>query len=356
MTTKFVLRQNPTKTPTAEIPIIGEYIFDGNIFTIGSDAANNLVLPEAAAEQFVVMREDGRLTLINSAEGTVLNTTFLRREAIEPITDGDVVRVGGYTISVVVGEDAAAANVPASDVPASKAFRATADAVNNPVSEKSAPAREAPKPLQTSAPEPTNQRNFADVLDTLRTEEDSFYFIRHNENGETVNVPLEDVATPIGETAAGDIAFTIAEISAIYAIARKDWSGILLESQRRGAVFVNDEPVDATRRLRNDDRVTFTPRTKVALVLHEPSSLVALESLLSARVDPNSARFGGLASQNAAAATAAEKPTMTPVKTAVSPLERRYFNHFSLFEVAAMIIGTLIGAVLVFLLLEVVLA
>ena len=354
MTTKFVLSQNLTKNQTAENPILGEYLFDGNIFTVGSDAANNLVLPEAAAEQFVVMREDGRLTLINSHEGTVLNTNFLRREAIEPISGGDIVKIGNYTISVVVGEEGAATV----EAPASKAFRATADAANNPASEKQAPARppEAPKPLAANAAEPTSQRNFADVLDTLRTEEDSFYFIRHNENGETANVPLEDVATPIGETAGGDIAFTIAEISAIYAIARKDWSGILLESQRRGAVFVNDEPVDATRRLRNDDRVTFTPRTKVALVLHEPSSLVALESLLSARVEPGSARFGGLAAQNAAVQQPENQTPTPPAKAKASPLERRYFNHFSLFEVAAMIIGTLIGAVLIFLLLEVVLA
>lgn len=345
MATKFVLRQSLSKTQTTENPVIGEYIFSGNIFTIGSDAANNLVLSAAAPEQTVVMREDGRLTLINSADGTKLNDVLLRREAIEPLSNGDAIQIGDYVVSVVE-----AAHFPANGNGAA----ASPTPVTSPVKERRAPLL--PDTAKVSKPsaeaESKNARNFADVLDTLRTEEDSFYFIRQNPNGETTHVPLEEVATPIGETAGGDIAFTIAEISAIYAVARKDWSGILLESQRRGAVFVNDEPVEATRRLRNDDRVSFSSRTKVSFVLHEPSSLVALESLLSARVDSNAARFGGLAANPAAANIQTTAPDAPKQKKAAEGTG--FFKQFSFVEIASMIIGTLIGAVLFFLLFELV--
>lgn len=347
MATKFVLRQSPPKTQTTENPIIGEYIFSGNIFTIGSDAANNLVLSAAAPEQMVVMREDGRLTLINSADGTKLNDVLLRREAIEPLAGGDAIQIGDYVVSVVE-----AAHFPANGNGAS----ASATATNSPFEERRAsqlPDTATPPKQPATVEEAKNARNFADVLDTLRTEEDSFYFIRQNPNGETTHVPLEDVATPIGETTGGDIAFTIAEISAIYAVARKDWSGILLESQRRGAVFVNDEPVEATRRLRNDDRVSFSSRVKVSFVLHEPSSLVALESLLSARVDSGAARFGGLAANPAAAADVQKIAPDVP-KQKKAPAGNGFFSQFSFVEIASMVIGTLIGAVLFFLLFELV--
>ncbi len=354
MAAKFVLKNSLPKSQTTENPVIGEYIFDGSIFTIGSDAANNLVLPEAAPEQLVVMREDERLTLINSSEGTHLNDVVLRREAIEPLANGDDIKVGNYVISVIDGinfpADGTAVNdknnidnVFSSEIISNKSGKTNAIALLSDSAESS----------KESVAESEAPRSFADVLNTLRTEEDSFYFIRQNGTGETVHVPLEDAETPIGETDGGDIAFNIGEISTLYAVARKDWSGILLESQRRNSVLVNDETVETTRRLRNDDRVSFPARSKISLVLHEPSSLVALESLLSARVDSNTARFGGLAAKNAGAAENQAVVSQTTKQTA-STLERKYFSHFSFVEIVSMIIGTLIGAVLIFLFLEIV--
>lgn len=352
-TPKFILRQNLPNTHTTENPVIGEYSFSGDIFTIGSDAANNLVLSGALPEQLVVMRDDDeRLTLMNSADGTSLNGSKLRREAIEPLTGGDRIEIGDFVVSLVFDEGDSIVEDFKENAPLdSQSIRHTNERLFAPetISLVIEPAAEA-----TAAP-----RNFAEILDTLRTEEDSFYFIRQGSAGAaTANVPLENIATPIGETAGGDIAFTIEEISTVFAIARKDWSGILLESQRHGAVFVNDEPVEATRRLRNDDRVRFAGRAKTVLVLHEPSSLVALESLLSARVDSNTARFGGLAANHAgslpASSQAAEIAAAAAAGRKTSPLEKKYFNHFSFVEIVSMIIGTLIGAVLFFLAFEII--
>lgn len=357
MATKFVLKQSFSKTNTTENPVIGEYFFDGSIFTIGSDAANNLILTEAAPEQLVVMREDGRLTLINSHEGTALNNAALKREAIETLADGDDIQIGTYIISVVDGERSAANGNSVNKFLSTDKFPSTDKNLNDALPRNDAPLLPvAADSSKDETAESKNPRNFAEVLNTLRTEEDSFYFIRQSANGDETHAALEDAETPIGETAGGDIVFNIEQISTVFAVARKDWSGILLESQRRGAVFVNGEPVETTRRLRNDDLVSFAGRTKFSLRLHEPSSLVALESLLSARVvDSNNVRFGGLAAKTSDAATE-NQAASTPPKQSISPLERKYFNYFSLLEVVMMIIATLIGAVLVFLLFEIVLS
>jgi predicted component of type VI protein secretion system len=100
MAVRFVIKQNGSKQTAGENPAIAEYVFDENLFTIGSDAANHLVLAETAAEQAVVVREEEFLTLINRAEGTNLNGKPLRREAFLPLGDGDRIEIGTYTIFV----------------------------------------------------------------------------------------------------------------------------------------------------------------------------------------------------------------------------------------------------------------
>lgn len=347
MATKFVLKKNLSNTQTAENPATEEYFFDGTIFTVGSDAGNNLILPGAAPEQMVVMREDEQLTLINSADGTRLNRQKLRREAMQPLAVGDEIRIGSYSIFVTDDVSSPAENIEKIPVPIAENrndFNFGNDG--------------SPLPANAETPvnfleEPKAPRNFAEVLDTLRTEEDSFYFIVENKKDAAARIPLENAETPIGETANGEAAFVIEQITVLYAVARKDWSGIILESQRRGAVFVNGEPLETTKRLRNEDRVGFGAPNKFSLVLHEPSSLVALESLLSARADSNGSRFGALATNNGNAAVQTAVPT---AKQELSSLERKYFNHFSFVEIVSMAIGTLIGAVLFFLFFEVVLS
>ena len=197
-------------------------------------------------------------------------------------------------------------------------------------------------PTQIAAEKQNSPQNFASVLDTLRTEEDSFYFVIKNGKNETdERVLLERTETPIGADEKGKIAFDIKEIKAIFAIARKDWSGILIESQRSNSVFINDEVVETTKRLRNDDSIRFASPIRSTLVLHEPSLLVALEPLLSVRADAEQS----LILTTGKSAAIARKPK-------VPLLERRFFGYFSFAEIASMIIGTLICAVLFFLMFE----
>lgn len=342
MAIKFVLKQNLPKNSAAKDQTVGEHIFEGNMFTVGSDAANNLVLNETAAEQIVVIRDGVSLTLINRADGTQVNGQKLNRESMFALTNGDEIGIGNYVISVIDSAKAAANRAENQTIPViAKTANGTTQNQLPTVTEVKSETEKSSKNLQ-----PT--RNFADILDTMRTEEDSFYFIFKDEKGENGRIPLEQPEMPIGANGKGKIAFSIEQISTLFAVARKDWSGILLESQKRNSVYVNDEAIETTRRLRNDDRISFAAPVNCTLILHEPSSLVALESMLSPTTNSNGARFGSLAANNAETAENA----IAAKNQNVSPLERLYFGYFSFFEIVTMIIGTLIGAVLFFLLFE----
>lgn len=341
MPTKFVLKQSLPKTPAASSPTLGEYVFDGGMFTVGSDEANSLVLSQIAPEQAVIVHEGDHLTLINSADGTRLNGQNLRREAIQPLANGDEILIGNYIVLVVDEETGTPSKNPAPIPPPSGV------SLNG-----NAAAEDFISPLQTrivqpeTAPDkPMPPRNFASVLDTLRTEEDSFYFVVRNGTQETGRIPLEQTETPIGTNDKGAIAFNIEQILTPLAVARKDWSGILIEARRRNSVFVNDEAVDTVKRLRNDDRVSFSAPVQFSLVLHEPSLLVALEPFLSARSSANGSRAGD-------AATGKQTTALTAATKNVPLLERRFFGYFSFVEVLTMVIGTLIGAILFFLFFE----
>lgn len=365
MSSKFVLKRNSSGA-AANGAVVGEYVFDGGLFTIGSDADSTIVLPEAAAEQAVVVQEKEHLTLFNRSEGTIFNGQNLRRESMQPLASGDEIKIGDHSISFI-SVNSAGANGSRRAGFAAPATAAPPDIFAT--SEDLAVAHLAP-PLEVErdkpqivdqrenkpAPPPIkNTRNFADVLNALRTEEDSFYFIVENGRQENRRIPLEKTEMPLGTNAHGEICGTAAEISVLYAILRKDWSGIIIETQRTGVVFVNGEASATTRRLRNGDIVSFnaarrqSDKTTPFLKLHEPSSLVALESLLENRERGEGIRknLNGAGNPNLT-----ETENITPDEPEMPFAERRFFGYFNFFEIAAMIIGTLIGVVLMFLLLE----
>ena len=355
MLSKFILKQTSSSSATDDY-IIAEHVFDGSLFTIGSDAASTIVLPDAATEQAVVIQEKDHLTLFNRSDGTALNNRKLRRESMEPLAHGDEIRIGVYVIRLYAAgyaiengsRRAAAANAAPKDI-----FTTSEDIAiaHLPEIQRENKFYDKNKP---ELPSKKNARNFADILNTLRTEEDSFYFIVENGKQEERRIQLEQAEMPLGLDANGAISGKVEKITALYAILRKDWSGIIIETQRGGAVFVNDEAVSTTRRLRNGDRVSFNTlrqndKTLPFLRLHEPSSLVALESLLETRSRTEGANVG----TNGAGVFYPNEIEMTVAPDLnESFLERRFLGHFNFFEVAAMIIGTLIGAVLIFLLLE----
>ena len=348
MLIKFILKQiHSSPSGTADNSVIVEDVFDGSLFTIGSDATNTVVLAEAAPEQAVIIEEGEFLTLHNSAEGTVLNGRNLRREAIEPLAFGDEIKIGNHSISIVSYQTVSENNQNGT------AFSARTVPLPEPIAPLLAVESEKNFLLEqngkSESPAKKPSRNFADILNTLRTEEDSFYFIVKNGSEEDARIPLEQPEMPLGFDAKGKISYAVTEISALYAIVRKDWSGIVVESQRGAAVLVNDEMIQTPRRLRNGDRLRFNAGRKSGkpmphLELHEPSSVVALESILE---NP-----AGGESKNLNVAENLSADDALTAKEKVPVLERNFFGYFSFFEIVSMWIGTLITAVLIFLLLE----
>jgi hypothetical protein len=150
-----------------------------------------------------------------------------------------------------------------------------------------------------------------------------------------------------------------AQVSAARAVVRKDWSGVVALPLSVGMVLVNGETVEGPRRLRDGDRVTLLPTgasepEDACLVFHEPASLVVLDTLLpQQQLPPPVTRGAGEA--NVAAESSALAPRAQAVAVAkAGPLSpgRRYFGYFTPTEVLIMIVGTLVTAVIIFMILE----
>lgn len=324
---KLILKKAPASGSGAST-IVGEYVFDGSLFTIGSDGGNTIVIGESAPEQAVLIQEGDVLTLINGAEGTSVNGRLLKREAMEPLTMGDEIRIGEHIIAVrgstatrVIGRNGTA---------------------NPPAPPPVAMPRSALDEIETPGKAPA--RNFAEVLNTLRTEEDSFYFIV-DDGREERRIPLEQSETSLGLTANGEIGTEPDLITSLQATVRKEWGAIIVEPQS-STIFVNNEKIAEPHHLRNGDRLSFSPARKsgkppLYLELHEPTSLIALESILETR--PRNRTSNGT---ETAAANAGDSQKPVPIS------DRRFFGHFSFLEIFTMAIGTLIAAVLIFIVLE----
>ena len=359
MAIKFVLKQKNSHSQTVPDSSIAEFIFNHELFSIGSDAGSNLVLAKAAPEQAVIVAESDFLTLLNRADGTMLNNAMLTREAMQPLSIGDCIGIGDYLIFVVDEQNSTAGNnKPAAPRPVLSGDNKT-EAEPQPKATRMIVADDA------IAPPPAGKRNFAELLDTLRTEEDSFYFtIQNQTDNEIGRIPLQLAEMLLGANSNHEITIDAGQIATVFCTINKDWSGILLKPDSRAQIFVNDEPLAEPRRLRNDDRIAFAPPIKTKLVLHEPSSLIALETLLAARNSnigdgnnpmTDNGRFGiqKTAEATGGAITGAETAALiageNPKKTAPA---KKYFGYFSFAEILLMLVGTIVLAVLWFLFFE----
>ncbi|HYO63809.1 MAG TPA: FHA domain-containing protein [Pyrinomonadaceae bacterium] len=339
--------------PTAAPPL-AERRFDESIVTIGRDEAATLRLedPSVAPEQAIILDEDGQLLFINRAPGTRLNGETLAREVRRTLSEGDRLQVGPFLLSVAL--DGGRPTQPT--------------LVQEPES------RPVPTPAATDdaggragATEDAPQRSsFAAILDSLRTEEDRFYFQIENGFEGRRRVVIESAEMLIGWDETGrNLTCEAAHVVAPRAVARKDWSGVLVQPTAAGMLAVNGETVESVRRLRNGDRLTLLPTPAVAdpsvhfLVFHEPASLVVLDALLPQQLPPPVAPPAPpSAAPSAAEATQALTP-VAPAAVAAAPRrpkllspERRFFGYFTLGEVLVMVVGTLVAAVIIFLILE----
>jgi pSer/pThr/pTyr-binding forkhead associated (FHA) protein len=333
--------------------------FDGPIITIGNDPAAGLHLedPAIAPEQAIIIGgEDEPPLLINRAEGTLFNGEPLAREARRPLSDGDTISVGAYVISLAAGNgfraDTQFPELGAGVGDFDGGIRDT---------------RETPALPKAAAPEPqaTQPTSFAAILDSLRTEEDTFYFQIETATGGRRRVPVEGAGMLLGweqtgqNVACGDAG----SVATVRAAVHKDWSGVVLQPESPGAASVNGEPVESARRLRNGDRVTLRPAAgsgspeaaRNFFIFYEPASLVVLDSLLPAQQLPPPVAAPQPAPEVTGASAlvpAPASPTALRAAARVPLTARTYFGYFTLVEVALMACATFVAAFIIFMILE----
>jgi pSer/pThr/pTyr-binding forkhead associated (FHA) protein len=337
--------------------------FDDPIVTIGNDPAAGLHLDDAAvaAEQAIIIGGDDDPPLfINRAEGTLLNGESLAREARRPLSDGDTISIGPYVIGVESGNGFRRG----ADL---KGLVPFADDYADEDAERPAPnTRETPAlPAAEAAPAATQPTSFAAILDSLRTEEDTFYFQVETATTGRRRVPVEGMGMLLGWDATGQnvACGDSGVVATVRAVARKDWSGVVLQPEGAGAALVNGEPVETARRLRNGDRVTLRPASgsgaydpaRNFFIFYEPASLVVLDSLLPAQQLPPPVAAPPPVPEGTGANALVPAPASQPAvrESPRAPLmSRKFLRYYTVGEVLLMACATLVAAFVIFLILE----
>ncbi len=339
--------------------------FDGPIVTIGSDAGATLHLDDrdVAAEQAIIIGGDDEPPLfINRAEGTLLNGEQLAREARRPLSDGDTISIGPYVIGFESGNGFRPGVGAAGLAPAAGGSTDGTNDDGHPAPD----TRETPAlPADEPAPATTQPTSFAAILDSLRTEEDTFYFQVETATNGRRRVPIEGARLVLGWDATGQN-IACGEEGAVTiprAVVHKDWSGVMLQPEAAGAALVNGEPVETARRLRNGDRLTLRPAQGSAdqdparnfFIFYEPASLVVLDSLLPAQqLPPPVAAPPSTSEGTGTGALVAAPPSLPAVRPTpqASLMSRPFLRYYTVGEALLMACATLLGAFVIFLILE----
>lgn len=334
----IITRQN------ASAPLV-EHTCVEPMISVGSDPAATIHLNGSgvAAEQVIILREEDGLLLINRAEGTLLNDEPLNREARHPLALGDTLRFAAYVVTLRnESEYNAMLAELADEMPQTLPFDEPRSNVSAPPALIAEPSRETKK--------------FASILDSLRTEEDSFYFLFETGSQAGARLLIDRTETLCGWDANGtQLSIDPAIIETECMVVRKDWTGVIVHSPlgKKAMLRVNDEPLSDPRRLRNGDRLKLAAPSHAPptlLVFHEPASLVALDTLLPQPLPPPVA----LARPGDPDASALEllPPEHPPPGRWQFDWEHRYFGYFNLLELCIMAAGTLVAAVIIFLVLQ----
>jgi predicted component of type VI protein secretion system len=325
------------KNEAQEAAILSDRLYDEPIISIGSDHQATLKLDEGsvAPEQVVILKEDENFFLINRAEGTCLNEEELAISARFKLDAKDRISFGAYTILVELdGAPAEALEAPPAEL------------------EKQPPA---------AAPAADEGRGFAAILESLRTSEDSYYFIPEGEAQPDERLLVESSEMLLGWDAAKEtISSDPANISFPVALIRKNWAGVMVQPQANDGLKLNSEWLTSAERLRDKDRLVFIEtaleqegdaakivQREVTFTFHEPASLIVLDSLLPNKLPPPVPR-------QAEAGTSSEQasPKPSPDAKATRQAQRLYFGHFTSTETGILAVGTLFLAAIIYLLLD----
>jgi predicted component of type VI protein secretion system len=318
-------------------PILSDKLYDEPIISIGSDSQATIKLDEGsiALEQAVILQEDNDFFLINRAEGTCLNEEELAVFAKYKLASKDRIRFGVYTIEVMLN--------------------------GAPVEELDAPDAAGEKELPANRNAPQEGRGFAAILESLRTSEDSYYFIAEGAAQPDERLLVESSEMLLGWDAAKEtISSDPANISFPVALIRKNWAGVMVQPQANDGLKLNSEWLTSAERLRDKDRLVFIEtaleqegeatrivQREITFTFHEPASLIVLDSLLPNKLPPpvpRQAEAGNPSNQ--------ARNQQSPDAKASQSAQKLYFGHFTSAETRILVVGTLFLATLIYLLLD----
>lgn len=335
MAIKLSIKKRNAHAKTAELKSL-----DDAFITIGSDPSATVYLPDTsiAPEQAVIINEDNEFLLISRADGTKLNFENLQREGRRVLSHGDELVIGDFLLNLSLNGE-----IPSSEAKTQVAESALVTTNGHSLAKKV-------KEKNVNNP----HKDFAEILDTLRTEEDKYYFQIEIEGRPGGRLPIDDTNMILGWDLTQKYLSLVPNIVVTpRATVRKDWSGVIVHPQEEKMIWVNGEEIKEPTRLQNGDRLSLTNSdgflSEMSVVFYEPTSMLVLDSLLPQQLPPPVVPVK-IEDDIIEEAFVDNKKNQSVVKSPTN--NRTIFGYFSLMEVAVLVLGTLVTAFIIFLVLE----
>ena len=365
MTIKIVVNQE-----NQSMGGLGEtLILDDVLITIGSAGSANVKLSggEVAPEQAVIVNENGQSLFVNQVKGTVLNGVELDKGFPHELKTGDRIKIGSYLLVVELENHLSATdnNLPVVEDLAPAAIEHFEAEKENERENENEPE---PPSQAILAPEPNKLEieSFADILSSLRKEEDQFYFQLTEADGSKRRLLIESDEITLGWDVGNDIFLTNkdAGLDLPQAVIRKDWNGVTVYPNGNEAILLNGNLLEVGSRLKNGDKMVFSRAVEagthtVALVFCEPAALVELNAILPQQLLSNALEANQSGEITVEVEPLTESPETETEQQALATAKTRgkkkspyYFRYFTLIEIIIMIVGTIFTAILTYILLD----
>ncbi len=335
---------------------VREIILDNEFSTIGNSESATLFLDDTqiSNEQAVIVIEEDRAILINRSEGTFFNESAISKETRCEVQNGDEIQFGSHTVSFLNTnyKPKNSIFIPANSGKLSFDPETAVDTADE------VPVFDVPQNGNGNGNGFKSTKSFADILSSIRKEEDRFYFQLQN-NGNQEKLPIEKEEIILGWDLTGRILSEDPNVVVMpRAIVRKDWSGVMVYPQGKDFVWVNGETVSTATRLHDGDKLTFlasfssAPQNDTSLVFCEPAALVEINSILPQELPSVAPNRTDLEEMTGSEVAEVDTKTQKIAEKQVKTKKRKWFGYFTFGEVFVMFIGTMIVAGLVYLILE----
>ncbi len=327
-----------------------------SIVTVGNNPTATLELRDKgiAPEQFIIVSEQNDILLMNRADGTKINGEDLGLGGQVSLQIGDQIEIGEYQVTFE-GKNGLNGSVnnetekEKEEIISSKVEIKTNESVEETQDE-----------LEV---EEKKEKDFSEILDNLKNE-DSFYFQIVDVENIVEKIGFEDEEIWIGvKFDECTVKKNKNDLDEVYAQVKKDWSGAVIYPNTSEELFLDDEVLLEPTRLKNNSKIVLVDsfeeeKYASSITFHEPNALQALNSILPEELpEPVSHLIDEKNEQQTLELT--ENNNLSSVEDSVADKKKseskkgfRLFGYFSPLEILIMTIGTIVTAILIFLILE----